>query len=700
MHHELPLLINIAAALVAAFIGGLLARQIGLPTIVGYLAAGVAIGPFSPGFVGDVETISQLAELGVIFLMFGVGLHFSLRDLWTVRDTAIPGAVGQMLLATGLGFGLTQLWGWSIQAGLVLGLAISVASTVVLLRGLMDQGLLNTPHGQVAVGWLVLEDLATVAILVFMPALFARSDGNPWLAIGSALLSAAVFVGLMLFIGSRLAPWLLTRIVHTRSRELFILTVVTIALGTAVGSAELFGVSLALGAFLAGVVLSESTVSHQVGAEVLPFRETFAVLFFVSVGMLVNFNYLIVNAGQVLALTALIVLGKFALTVALGVFFPRPARTALVVAAGLSQIGEFSFILGQAGVSLGIMSQNQYSLILAGALLSIMVNPLMFRAIPHVEAFLQKFPALWRLLDRHGPAPQPPAEKLASHVVVVGYGRVGEHIVTVLGHLGVPRLVVEIDGGRVAEFEQQGIPTLFGDAANSEVLTHTGLERARALVVTVPDEAAVEIIVASAHEIAPHLPIIARAATTSGVARLAGLGAREVIHPELEGGLEVLRHTLLALGYPLLEVQQYADAVRRDQYDPAISTHEEHWVLDRLLRSVRGMEIAWVLVDSTSPLAGQTLAEANIRARTEASVIAILRDQQVIANPKSATALQVEDVVGLIGETEHIAEARRLLTAEPLPAPAEPEQMSAVMANLATAVDANPSLGVEIGHDG
>ncbi len=669
MHHELPLLINIAAALVAAFIGGLLARRVGLPTIVGYLLAGVAIGPFTPGFVGDTETISQLAELGVIFLMFGVGLHFSFHDLWRVRDAAIPGAIMQTLISTALGFGLTQLWGWSIPAGLVLGLAISIASTVVLLRGLMDNGLFNTTHGQVAVGWLVFEDLATVVILVLMPAFFATEGGNVWVTVGSAVLSAAVFVGLMLFAGSRLAPWLLTQIARTRSRELFILTVVTIALGTAVGSAELFGVSLALGAFLAGMVLSESSVSHQVGAEILPFRETFAVLFFVSVGMLVNLNYLIANAGQVLALTTLIVLGKFVLTVALGVLFPRPARTALVVAAGLSQIGEFSFIVGQAGVSLDILTQEQYSLILAGALLSIMVNPLMFRAISPVEAFLQRFPSLWRLLDRHGPPPRPPAEKLADHVVVVGYGRVGEHIVTVLGHLGVPRLIVELDAGRLAEFEQQGIPTLFGDAANSEVLTHAGLERARALVVTVPNEAAAEIIVASAHEMAPQLPIIARAATRPGVERLAILGAQDVIHPELEGGLEVLRHTLLALGYPLLEVQQYADAVRRDQYDLAVSTHEEHRLLDQLLHTVRGMELAWVSLNSASSLVGKTLAEADIRALTGASVIAILRNQQVIANPKSATVLHADDIVGLIGEAAQIGEVRWLLSAVPVQEP-------------------------------
>jgi CPA2 family monovalent cation:H+ antiporter-2 len=447
---------------------------------------------------------------------------------------------------------------------------------------------------------------------------------------------------------------------------LFILAVVTIALGTAVGSAELFGVSLALGAFLAGIVLGESSVSHQVGAEILPFRETFSVLFFVSVGMLVNISYLVANAGQVLALTALIVLGKYAFTIALGIFLPRPAHTILIVAAGLSQIGEFSFIVGQAGVSLGILSRDQYSLILAGALLSIMVNPLMYRSMPHVEAFLKRFPTVWRLIDRHGPVPEPPSEELIDHVVIVGYGRVGQHLVTVLGRLGVPFLIVEMDAGHVAEFEQQGVPVLFGDAANSEILTHTGLERARALVVTVPDEASAEIIVATAHEIAPNLPIIARAATHSGVSRLARLGARDVIHPELEGGLEVLRHTLLALSYPMLEVQQYTDAVRHDQYDPAVSTHEEHWVLDRLLSAVQGMEIAWVPVAGASSLVGKTLTEADIRARTGASVVAILHNQEVIANPKSSTVLQTGDVVGLIGEAIQITEARRLLEGQVL----------------------------------
>lgn len=664
MHHELPLLINIAAALVAAFIGGLLARRLRLPTIVGYILAGIAIGPFTPGFVGDIATISQLAELGVIFLMFGVGLHFSLRDLWAVRDTAIPGAIAQTIIATVLGFGLTRLWGWSTSAGLVLGLAISVASTVVLLRGLMDNGLLNTSHGKVAIGWLVLEDLATVLMLVLMPALFGQEGGNPLLTAGSALLSAALFVGMMVFLGARAVPWLFMRIVNTRSRELFILAVVALALGTAVGSAELFGVSLALGAFLAGIVIGESSLSHQVGADVAPFRETFAVLFFVSVGMLVNVSYLIANAGHVLALTALIVLGKFVVTVLLGVFFPRPARTMLVVAAGLSQIGEFSFILGQAGVSLGVLTQDQYSLILAGALLSILINPLMFRAITPIESLLKRAPRLWRLLDRHGPTPALPAETLVDHVVIVGYGRVGQHLVAVLNQLKIPRLVVERDAPRATEFEQQGVQTLFGDAANSEVLSHTSLERARALVITVPDEAAAEMIVASARQIAPDVPIIARAASQAGMAHLNKLGARDVIYPELEGGLEVLRVTLLALGYPMLDVQQYTDAVRHDQYNTAITTPEERRVLDQLLRTVRGMEIAWVTLTDASAVVNRSLIDASIRERTEASIIAILREGQVIANPKSATVFRAGDIVGLIGDVQQVAQARQLLAEE------------------------------------
>lgn len=659
--HDITLLLNIGVALAVAFVGGVIARRLGLPTIVGYLGAGVMIGPFTPGFVGDVHTISQLAELGVIFLMFGVGIHFSLKDLWLVRDMAVPGAIGQMALSTILAVGLAMLWGWSLASGLVLGLAISIASTVVLLRGLMDQGLLNTGAGQVAVGWLVLEDLATVLILVLLPALAPSNQGDVLTTTGVALIKAAAFAALMLVVGGRVIPWVLKRVAFTQSRELFILTIVVIALGTAVGAAELFGVSLALGAFLAGVVVSGNAVSHQVEAEVIPFRETFAVLFFVSVGMLVNPLVLVNNIGEVIALTLLIVVGKAFISALLGFFFPRPAHTALVVAAGLSQIGEFSFIVGQAGVALGLLTQDQYSLILAGALLSIMVNPLMFRAIPHVERFLQRFPTLWERINRQGAPEQAIDEHIEGHVVIVGYGRVGNHIVNVVRHLNIPHLVVDRDAPRLSELSGQGVSTLFGDAANSELLRHARLPQARVLVVTLPDEASTEMVVAAARQLAPTLHIIARASTQSGVKHLAELGAQDVIQPELEGGLEIVRYTLIRLGFPSNEVQQYADKVRHDHYETSNSRAEEHRRLDQLIRAARGTEISWVSLAESSPILRQTLAELNLRARTGASIVAIVREANVVPNPASATQFQAGDVVGLIGDPQQLNAATVML---------------------------------------
>jgi CPA2 family monovalent cation:H+ antiporter-2 len=661
MMHEVTLLLNIAVALVVAFIGGILARRVGLPTIVGYMLAGIVIGPFTPGFVGNTETISQLAELGVIFLMFGVGLHFSINDLWRVRSIAVPGALGRMALTTLLGFGLSQLWGWDVPAGIVIGLAVSIASTVVLLRGLTDNGLLNTPQGQTAVGWVVVEDLATVLILVLMPTLANTSTGFDWGQLGFTLLKAAGFVILVLFAGTRLIPWLLMRIAHTRSRELFILAILAIALGIALGAAELFGVSLALGAFVAGVVVNESPLSHQVGADVLPFRDAFAVLFFVSIGMLVNPAYLINNIGSILALSGLIIVGKALLAIFLGALLSWPLRTTLVLAAGLSQIGEFSFILGQEGVTLGLLGQDQYSLILAGALLSITLNAPMYRIIHPLQKWLQGVGLFTKSLPRHEPLLL--EESIKDHVVIVGYGRVGRHIVSLLGQMQIPHLVVDADPGRIEELDRIGIPSLFGDAANSELLTHAGLARARALVVAGPDEDASALVVTAARDLAPNLPIIARSTSEEGTKRLTQLGAQDVIHPELEGGLDIVRHTLLQLGFPLEEIYRYTDAVRRDHYDMRINTEEEHRLLHELLDATNSIEIKWFRLPEGNPLVGRTLADANLRAQTGASVIAILREGQLMANPKSMTIFQAGDRIGLIGDKEEAEAAEKILLA-------------------------------------
>jgi CPA2 family monovalent cation:H+ antiporter-2 len=659
---EVTLLINIVVALVVAFIGGIIARRVGLPTIVGYLLAGIVIGPFTPGFVGDTDTIGQLAELGVIFLMFGVGLHFSFSDLWKVRSVAVPGAIGRMVIVTLLGFGFSQLNGWTVTSGIVVGLAISIASTVILLRSLMDNGLLNTPHGQAAIGWVIVEDLATVLILVLMPSLVNTSGGFDWTQLGFTLLKAAGFVVLVMFAGTRLIPWALLRVAHTRSRELFILAVLAIALGIALGAAELFGVSLALGAFVAGVVVNESPLSHQVGADVLPFQEAFAVLFFVSIGMLVNPNYLFNNLGVILLFSALIILGKALVTVFMGFLLPWPGRTTLVLAVALSQIGEFSFILGQQGMSLGLINRDQYSLILAGSLVSITVNPLMFRLISPAETWFKKIPVLWRVLDRHAPIPAAIDETIKDHVVIIGYGKVGSHIVNLLGKMSVPHLVIESDPDLIEELNRKGILTLYGDASNSEVLTHAHLERARALVVATSNESANELIVAAARDLSSKLPIVARAATEAGINQLTQLGAQDVIHPELEGGLEIVRHTLLKLGFPVTEIIRYMDAVRRDHYDTQINTEEEHRQLSDLINASGHIEITWRRLKSGNPLIGQTLASANLRARTGASIVAIMRGRQLIANPKSVIQFETDDHIGFIGDEEQIETVERLLS--------------------------------------
>lgn len=657
--HDLPLLINITLALIVAFLGGVVARRFGLPTIVGYLLAGIAIGPFTPGWVGDVETIQQLAELGVIFLMFGVGLHFSFGDLWRVRDVAVPGALIQTGAATLIGFGLTRLWGWTPTAGLVLGLAISVASTVVLLRGLMDNSLLNTSHGQAAVGWLVMEDIMSVFILVLMPALAYSANGFNLGAMAVTLLKAAAFVGIMFFIGVRLFPWLLDRIAHTRSRELFILSTLVITLGTAMGASELFGVSLALGAFVAGAIISQSHLSHQVGADLFAFRETFSVLFFVSVGMLVNPAFLMDNLGHVTALTLLVVAGKFFIVLLLGMFFPRPARTFLVVAVGLAQVGEFSFILGQGGLYLGLLNSNQYALILAASLISITINPFLYRLLPVFERWLRRVPGVWRHLEANRPLPEIPAEHLSNHVVVVGYGRIGQHLVDVMRSLNIPILVIESDMEQVDLLNAQEIATLYGDAANSEVITHAHLNQARALVVTLPEESAAALVVAAARDLNPNLPIVVRAGTEEGVRHFAALGADHIVHPELEGGLEMVHHTLLQLGFPLREVHAYSQAVRRDHYDVNTRTTEEHRSLHDLLDASDSIELTWFTVEPHSPLVGKSLLEANLRSHTGASVVALLRNHLTIANPKSMTVFECGDRVGLIGEEEQIEAARR-----------------------------------------
>jgi len=397
MHYETALIETLAISLAFAFVGGFLAARLRLPPLVGYLLAGIAVGPFTPGFVVDVKLAPQLAEVGVILLMFGVGMHFSVHDLLAVRAIAIPGALTQIAIATALGAGVALVWGWTIGAGLVFGLALSVASTVVLLRQLEAQGNLKSRDGQIAVGWLVVEDLAMVLTLVLLPALAGALGGDPadtghgdapanlWVALGLTLGRVALFVLLILLLGPRVVPWLLKQVERTGSRELFTLAVIALALGVAFGSAELFGVSFALGAFFAGMVINESDLSHRAAADLQPLQDAFAALFFVAVGMLFDPTILLREPLRVLVVVAIIVVGKFLAALGIVVALRHPLGTALTVSAALAQIGEFSFILVGMGISLGLLPGEGRDLVLAGALLSITLNPLVFRVVSKLK---------------------------------------------------------------------------------------------------------------------------------------------------------------------------------------------------------------------------------------------------------------------------------------------------------------------------
>lgn len=533
MPAETPLIAIIAAGLGLAFLLGMAAQRLRIPPLIGYLAAGVAVGPFTPGYVADAHLAHELAELGVILLMFGVGLHFSLKSLMAVRAIAIPGAMAQIAAATLLGMGLAWLMGWGWGAGLLFGLALSVASTVVLLKAMQDRRLIDTPRGQIAVGWLIVEDLAMVLALVLIPALApALTSGGEaldWRAAGMALLvtvgKVAAFIALMLLVGRRVIPWTLHYTAHTGSRELFRLAVLAIALGVAFAATHVFGVSLALGAFFAGMVLAESQLSQRAAEETLPLRDAFAVLFFVAVGMLFDPLVIVREPLPVLAVLLIITVGKSLAAFAIVRLFRHPASTALTISASLAQIGEFSFILASLGVSLSILPEEGRDLILAGAMLSIVLNPLVFALADRVA------PAVMQASGETGGA--------APHTVLIGAGRVGAQIVATLKARGAPFLVIDLDAGRTAALKAQGVDAFADNAARPGTLELARLGEARRMIVAVPDVFEAGRIVQEARRLAPDLEIVARARDEAEARHLTEHGATTTVigYHELARGL-------------------------------------------------------------------------------------------------------------------------------------------------------------------
>ncbi len=558
MPHDVDLIILLAVGFGLALIFGYIAARLRLPPLIGYLIAGVIISPNTPGIVGDIHLANQLAELGVMFLMFGVGMHFSLNDLMQVRRIALPGAILQIAVATLLGIGVSMLWGWEFGSALVFGLSLSCASTVVLLKALADRGLLESVNGKIAVGWLLVEDLVMVLALVLLPAtavllggqaLAGAADENIWTTLGITLLKVAGFIAFMLIIGKRLVPMIMQFVARLGSRELFTLTVVAAAISIAFGAYKVFGVSMALGAFFAGMVVKESDFSHRAEEETLPLREIFSILFFVSVGMLFDPRILVEQPLHVLAVVGIILVGKTIAAMALVLFFRYPINTALTVGASLAQIGEFSFILATLGVSLQLLSIEGQNLILAGALISITLNSFVFSAIEPVQHWIRERSSLARLLERSGdPLAMLPDEVsqdyLRDQVVMIGHGEVGRRVTKSLMDKNIKVVIAEENREIVENLRAKGIAAVSGVATEPSVLIQAHIQHARLLVISPMDILDIHKIVDIAKTLNPEIQVLvcAESKEEAEVIRRDNIGA--VYYAKEEMAKNMSRHIL------------------------------------------------------------------------------------------------------------------------------------------------------------
>jgi monovalent cation:H+ antiporter-2, CPA2 family len=669
---------DIALILVAALLGGIAARRLGLPLIIGYIAAGVLVGPNTLGpSVGNVHQIELLAEIGVALLLFTIGLHFSLRELAPVRRVALLGTPIQMALTIAFGYGLGRLLldlGW--VESVWLGALISLSSTAVVLKTLGEQGVLGTLSARVMVGMLIVQDLAIIVLLTVLPVLKDVGEGLPEL--GFAFIKGAGFIAVMLFLGSRVLPFILARLAAWGSRELFLVCVVAIGLG--VGYATyLVGLSFAFGAFVAGMVLSESDYSHQALAELEPLRDVFAMIFFVSVGLLIDPVFLWERAGTIALVVALVFLVK-------GLIFGGVARAfgysniaPFAVGLGLFQVGEFSFLLAREGISEDAISQNTYSLVLATAAVTMAVTPLAAKLAPVLYGrYRRRFPREALLTFNL------PESGLRGHAIVAGYGRVGSFVARVLDRLEKPFVVVEANPSRAEEAREAGYPTVYGDAAAQPVLEAAGIGVARLAVVTIPDAIAARLAVERAKGLSPDIDLLVRAESVEQLEVLGRLGVYEAVQPELEAGLELVRQALACFGVAAEESQNFADGIRRELYAPISEEDPESegradGFLVRLRQASRAIEVEWVHLPKGSDLKGEqpadggttgskllgrTIGELGVRSETGASVLAVVRGEKVFPNPGADLRLEPGDAVGILGKPEQRA-AFRVLAREP-----------------------------------
>lgn len=650
---------DIAIMLVAALLGGFVAQRLGQPLLLGYIVAGVLVGPYTGGpTVSDLHDIELLAEIGVALLLFALGLEFNLKKLARVKWVAFVGTPLQLLLCIGLGWGLGRILGWSAYSALWLGALIALSSTMVILKTLTAQGTLGTLASRVMIGMLIVQDLAVVPLMIVLPELENLRAGLPEL--GLAVLRAGLFLVAMVLVGTRVIPVVLKRIAAWNSRELFLIAVMAIGLG--VGYATfLAGLSFAFGAFVAGMVLSESDYSHQALSDIVPLRDIFGMLFFVSVGMLLDPRFLLANLALILGLVAVVGLGKATIFVAVVRSFGYRGEVPLAVGLGLFQIGEFAFVLARVGLADGGLTSDQYSLVLTTALLTMVLTPFVSRQSGRAYQLLRR----WRAQP---PVVGPPLVEdalLRGHIIIAGYGRVGRYTADLLRRLQLPFVVLERDQGRMDELKANGAPVIYGDASSPVVLEAAGVHHARLLLVTVSAAIDVETIVRSARALNPELHIVARATQLGQLEVLRGLGIHEVVQPEFEAGLEIVRQALLHFDVPATEIERLSDAVRHEHYRPIEALSADSATLRRLRRVRRALRITWYTLPAHSPLVGRSIGASAIRQRTGASVVALIRDDQVLSNPGPDTELRAGDQIAVLGTPEQSAAFDALVVANP-----------------------------------
>ncbi len=636
---------DIVIIVVAALIGALLAQRIKQPLILGYIFAGIVVGPHTGGItVGDTHEIELLAEIGVALLLFALGLEFSMKELKPVRKIALIGTPIQILLTIAVGFGIGRYLGWSVASSVWLGALISLSSTMVTLKTLMSRGLVGTLSSRVMIGMLIVQDLAVIPMMIILPQLSNPKAGLPLLAV--AVIKSIVFLFVMLYFGRKLLPWLLMHVAKWNSRELFILCITAMGLG--IGYATyLFGLSFAFGAFVAGMVLSESDYGHQALSEIIPLRDIFGLLFFTSVGMLLDPLFFFENGWEIISLVLVISLFKGMIFHGLARMFGYINIIPMAVGLGLFQVGEFAFVLARVGIETGSIDNHIYSLVLSISVISMVFTPF-------ASALAAPFYKLKKKVFNYEPLQTEniPPTGLNNHVIIAGGGRVGQHIAQVLTKLDLPFVIIELNHQRMMECKQANFPVIYGDMSQSTVLEVSEIPAARLLLITTPLAITTHTIVNYAHHLNPALHIIARAQGVKQTRELYDIGVYMVVLPEMEAGLEIARQTLLHLEVPAIAIQQYTDAVRRQVYSPIYQSNEGHELLTKLDNIKDMLEISWVALGSGSPLIDKSIKESAVRSRTGASIVGVLREKIFHSNPNAEYALKEGDLVAVVGNQQ------------------------------------------------